>query len=279
MATPFVLLAVRFTVAFALLNLMLLTGKFSLRLKGKRVGLLLVLGLIQPVAYFICENYGVRLLPTSLIGTLLALLPIVSLVAARIFLKEKARASQVFFSLLSVAGVFLTTVLKAPGDFSWAGFFLILGAVAAGVIFTVLSRGIAHEFSAFERTYVMFALGSAVFTAVALIESAGNVREMILVPLGSGEFWVSILFLAGLSSVGAFMMLNYAMTYQSVAKTTIFTNITTVITILAGVLILHESFDIYQAIGSVIIIVSAYMVNAGRKDARSVAAPGVTPEG
>ncbi len=271
--TPFVLLAVRFTVAFALLNIMLLTGKFSLHLKGKRVGLLLVLGLIQPVAYFICENYGVRLLPTSLIGTLLALLPIVSLVAARIFLKERARTSQVVFSLLSVAGVFLTTLHQAPGDFSWAGFFLILGAVVAGIIFTVLSRGIAHEFSAFERTYVMFALGSAVFTAIALIQSAGNVQEMILIPLGHGEFWVSILFLAGLSSVGAFMMLNYAMTHLSVARTTIFTNITTVITILAGVMILHESFDVYQAIGSVIIIVSAYMVNAGRKGVTTAQLP------
>jgi drug/metabolite transporter (DMT)-like permease len=265
-AAPFVLLAVRFTVAFALLNIMLLTGKFSLHFTGKRVGLLLVMGLIQPVAYFICEVYSVGLLPTSLIGTLLALLPIVSLAAARIFLKERARASQVFFSLLSVAGVFLTTVLKTSGDFSWLGFILIMGGVLAGVLYTVLSRSIAHEFSAFERTYVMFALGSAVFTLIALIQSAGNMREMILAPLGRGEFWVSIAFLAGLSSVGAFMMLNYAVTHLSVARTTIFANITTVITILAGVLILGESFDLYQAIGSVIIIVSAYMVNAGRKD-------------
>jgi drug/metabolite transporter (DMT)-like permease len=265
-AAPFVLLAVRFTVAFALLNIMLLTGKFSLHFTGKRVGLLLVMGLIQPVAYFICEVYSVGLLPTSLIGTLLALLPIVSLAAARIFLKERARASQVFFSLLSVAGVFLTTVLKTSGDFSWLGFILIMGGVLAGVLYTVLSRSIAHEFSAFERTYVMFALGSAVFTLIALIRSAGNMREMILAPLGHGEFWVSIAFLAGLSSVGAFMMLNYAVTHLSVARTTIFANITTVITILAGVLILGESFDLYQAIGSVIIIVSAYMVNAGRKD-------------
>src|SRR5204862_345545 len=33
--TPFILLAVRFTVAFIILNLLLLTGKFKLHLKGK----------------------------------------------------------------------------------------------------------------------------------------------------------------------------------------------------------------------------------------------------
>jgi drug/metabolite transporter (DMT)-like permease len=132
-------------------------------------------------------------------------------------------------------------------------------------MFNVLSRRISDQFSAFERTYVMFAVGSAVFTCIALIKSAGNFREMVVVPLCNGEFWVSIVYLAGLSSVGAFLMLNYSVTYLDIASASIFANITTVITILAVVLILHESFGIYQIIGSVVIILAAYGVNAKRK--------------
>jgi drug/metabolite transporter (DMT)-like permease len=51
------------------------------------------------------------------------------------------------------------------------------------------------------------------------------------------------------------------MTYLDVAKASIFANITTMISILAGVLILKESFGIYQVIGSIIIIASVYGVN------------------
>jgi len=261
-AAPFVLLAVRFTVAFLLLNCLLLFRICKLKLMGKKIGLLLLLGVIQPVIYFVCENYGVKLSATSFVGTILALIPIVSLIAARIFLKERIRASQAVCFLFSVAGVFLTTLHQGSGGFSWQGLLLLLVAVCAGATFNVLSRSISVQFSAFERTYVMFALGSAVFTCIALFQSAGNIQEMLIVPLSNGSFWVSIFFLAGLSSVGAFLMLNYAVTHLDIASASIFANITTVITILAGVLILHESFGIYQIIGSVIIILAAYGVNA-----------------
>ncbi len=264
-AVPFVLLAVRFTVAFLLLNGLLLFRVCRLNLKGKRIGSLLLLGLIQPVIYFICENYGVKLSPTSFVGTMLALVPVASLIAARVFLKEKIRAFQTACSLLSVAGVFLTTLGQERGSFSWLGFLLMLAAVCAGAMFNVLSRKISVRFSAFERTYVMFALGSAVFTCIALIQSAGDVQEMFLAPLREADFWIPVLYLAGLSSVGAFMMLNYSVTHLDVASASIFGNITTVITILAGVLLLNETFGVYQVVGSLIIVLSAYGVNARRR--------------
>lgn len=263
--TPFVLLAVRFTVAFLLLNCLLLFRVCKLHLKGKKIGLVLLLGLIQPVVYFICENYGVKLSATSFVGTILALIPVASLIAARVFLKERIRAFQAACFLISVGGVFLTTLQQSSGSFSWLGFILLLIAVCVGAMFNVLSRKISAQFSVFERTYVMFALGSAVFTCIALIQSVGNFREMVIVPLSGGKFWISILYLAGLSSVGAFLMLNYSVTHLDIASASIFANITTVITILAGVLILHENFGIYQIIGSVIIVLAAYGVNAKRK--------------
>jgi drug/metabolite transporter (DMT)-like permease len=264
-ATPFVLFAVRFTVAFLLLNCLLVFRVCRLMLKGKRIGLVLLLGLIQPVMYFICENYGVKLSATSFVGTILALIPVASLIAARVFLKEKIRIFQAACFLVSVGGVFLTTLHQSSGSFSWLGFILLLIAVCIGAMFNVLSRKISVQFSAFERTYVMFALGSAVFTCIALVQCAGNLREMVIVPLSDREFWISIVYLAGLSSVGAFLMLNYSVTHLDIASASIFANITTVITILAGVLILHESFGIFQIIGSAVIILAAYGVNAKHK--------------
>lgn len=53
-AAPFVLLAVRFSVAFLILHCFLLTGKRKVRLKGKNIKMLLCLGLFQPIVYFIC---------------------------------------------------------------------------------------------------------------------------------------------------------------------------------------------------------------------------------
>ena len=68
-AAPTVLLAFRFTVAVAAMTLVVLVnalvGKlrgrplFAFSLRGKPVYKLLLLDIVQPVAYFIFENYGI----------------------------------------------------------------------------------------------------------------------------------------------------------------------------------------------------------------------------
>lgn len=257
----FVMLAARFSLAFIFLNLLILTGKFKINLKKGNLGYLLLLGIVQPIIYFICESYGIQLSSTSFVGTILALIPMVSLVLGVVLLKEKVKALQVFCTLASVIGVILTAMGQASGSFSWLGFALLLGAVFSASVFNIISRKISVEFSAFERTYVMFALGSVTFILIALIQSGSNFQTLILNPLSDLNFIVPIIFLAGLSSVGAFLMINYAMTYLDVARIAIFGNITTVISILVGVIILKESFGLYQLIGSIIIIASVYIVN------------------
>lgn len=264
-ATPFVLLAFRFTVAFIILNIFVLTKKFKINLKGKNVKLLLLLGLVHPVSGFILENYGIKLSATSYVGTIMALIPIVSIVLGFWFLGEKVKLYQIVFTLLSIVGVSITTFGQVSGEFSWLGFVLILGTVFASSMFSVLSRKISKEFTAFERTYVMFAMGCIVFVSMALIMSRNNMQEMIIAPMKSSEFWIPVIFLSTFSSVGSFFMINYAMTYLSVAQASIFVNLATVICILAGVFILGESIGVYQIIGIVIIMVSAYGVNRKRK--------------
>jgi drug/metabolite transporter (DMT)-like permease len=260
-ATPFVLVATRFTVAFLILNALLLTKRFTLDLKGKTIKTLFLLGLFQPILYFICETYGVKLLATSFIGTIVALVPIISALFGFLFLQERVRLFQVICAIFSVFGVFITTWGQSMGSFSWLGFILILLAVCSTSMFNVLSRSLSKQYTSFERTYVMFGLGSIIFTAMAFIQCRNNLQELLIAPLTNSDFWISIVYLAGISSVVAFLMLNYAITTLDVAKAAIFANITTVVTIFAGVFILNEDFGIPQIIGSVIIIASAYGVN------------------
>ncbi len=257
----FVMLAARFMLAFVFLNLLILIGKFKINLKKGNIGLLLLLGIVQPIIYFICESYGIQLSATSFVGTILALIPMVSLVLGVVLLKENVRPLQVFCTLASVCGVILTAMGQAAGSFSWLGFALLLGAVFSASIFNIISRKISVDFSAFERTYVMFALGSVTFILLAFVQSGNHFQTEILNPLSNLNFIVPIIFLAGLSSVGAFLMINYAMTYLDVARIAIFGNITTVISILVGVIILKERFGLYQMIGSMVIIASVYIAN------------------
>ena len=87
LTTPFVLLAVRFLAAFLLLNILVLVGVIKLDLKGKPIKMLLVLGLVQPVLYFICESYGIAMTTASFSGVMIGLVPVGGLVFDMIFMK------------------------------------------------------------------------------------------------------------------------------------------------------------------------------------------------
>ena len=88
LTTPFVLLSFRFLTAFLVLNLLLFTGLQKISLKGKPVGRLLLMGLIQPVIYFICETYGIALTTSSFAGVVIGLAPVMGLLFGTLFLKR-----------------------------------------------------------------------------------------------------------------------------------------------------------------------------------------------
>ncbi|MDO4582321.1 MAG: DMT family transporter [Bacillota bacterium] len=259
-APPFVLLAVRFIVAFALMNLLLLGSRFKLELRGKPIKWILLLGLFEPVLYFIFETYAVLYSPTSFVGIMIAMLPIVTMLLGVPLLKERLRPLQILCGAASVFGVTVTMFGQMELDFNWLGFLLLIGTVLTASLYIIVSRKIAAEVSSFERTYVMFAEGCLVFTILALLQMHGHMQELLL-PFSSPVFWRAVIYLSAASSVVAYIALNYTLNYLTVAQSSIFANLTTVITILAGVLILDEPFGVKQIIGSAIIILAVYGVN------------------
>lgn len=259
-AEPFVLLAVRFLTAFVVMHILRTLKIVPCELKGKDLKPLILLGIYQPVIYFICESYGIRETSSSFAGIIIALIPIAGVVLGGLILRERPTAAQMFFSVLSVAGVIVMTAVDGMGTFQWKGFLFLLGAVLSGAMFSVHSRSIADKFTAFERTYVMFGIGTAVFVLMAALRIGTDVQLWIR-PLTNGGFWISILYLACVSSVGAFLLLNKALDVLDVTRSLVFANVTTVISVLAGVLILHEHFSAVQAIGIVMVIIGVYGVN------------------
>lgn len=258
--SPLVLLAWRFLVAFAAVNLMLLFGGVRLQLKGKRVGRLLLLGVFQPVLYFICENYGIRETNATFSAVMIALVPVAALAFEALFMGEKPSWLQAIFSVLSVGGVVLMALLTDTGGVVRpVGVILLIGAVVTAVGFNVMSRKTASEFSPFERTYMMFLLASVVFTVLAVGENRHDLAALVT-PITDWSFVGALIYLGLLSSVGAFFLINYANTYLPLARTTVFSNVITVVSVFAGAVFLHEPFGPWAAVAAVMIVVGIWGV-------------------
>ncbi len=257
-ASPIVLLAYRFTLAAVLMSVIALMRRDLLRLKGKPIGSLILLGFCQPVLYFICENYGILYVSTTFAAVMLALVPIAAMLLGMVFLREVPKIGQAICSIVSVGGViFLALKSNAEGTVTGWGIVLLIGAVFSAAFFNLLSRKTAASFSAFERTFMMFLLAAVVFDLWAVIE-CGGVNKTLLAPLFSSSFRIGILYLGGVSSVGAFLLYNSATTYLTVARATAFSNVITVVSLLAGAFFLHEPLALSSWIASAVIVLGVW---------------------
>ena len=268
-AHVFTLLSHRFLIAFIVMSLAAVfrLAKLDLRGKGRRALLLVLLGLAEPVAYFFGEQYGILHSTTIFSGVMIAMIPVAATLAAAVFLRERPAWLQLLFCLISIAGVVgIGLMNRSSGSIDAIGVFALVGCVLAAVVYTLLSRRLSAEFTPFERTYMMIAVGAAVFTALALIRAKGSVAAY-LAPFGETPYLLSVLFLSLFCSVAAYFLSSYAITHMSVARTTVFANLTTAVSVFAGAVILHEPFSAVGIVCCVLILAGIWGVQKAARDA------------
>ena len=94
----------------------------------------------------------------------------------------------------------------------------------------------------------------------------GTVTELISLPFNKGEFLIAILYQGIGCSVVAFFLSNVAIANIGVNRTSSFIGVSTVVSIIAGTVLLKESFTSMQIAGAVVIIIGVYVANAKIKE-------------
>ncbi len=264
---PLIILSVRFTMAFIFLNILLLSGRFKINLKGKPKTKLIFMGIAQPLLYFIFELYGLSMVSSALSGVIIALVPVVVIILARITLNENATVMQTVCTLISIIGVSAISIISNDGSKNhFSGIILLICAVICASVFNVLSRSESAHFSPFERTYIMFLIGIVGFNLITVFILRENYLPLLISSLSNIKFIIAIIYLSLFSSVLAFLLYNFSTTVISVVQSSSFSNIITAVTVLAGVIILKESFSVLEYILCAVIILGVWGVNVLKKD-------------
>ncbi len=259
---PFQLLAYRFSIAAISLSILVLLNIIKINFKGKKMGLLILLAVVQPGLYFIFETIGIAMTTSSEAGMMIALIPVFVTILAAIFLKEKPTLIQIPFIILSVAGVLFIVLMRDNSGQSGKliGIIYLLGAVLMAGIYNILSRKLSLSFKPVEITYLMMWSGAIFFNILALINHTGRFYSY-LSPIIDIQILIPVLYLGILSSVIAFLMMNFTLSQIEAAQSAVFANLTTIVSILAGVFIRGESFYWFQIIGGILIVIGVWGTN------------------
>ena len=259
--TPIGLISYRFLTAFLVIELLRLFGFIKIRLKFTYVKSLLLVAIFQPVLYFLFEVYGLARTSSSEAGMMIALIPIFVSILSALILKEKPKVIQVFFIVLSVFGIIYIQVSKSNSglQFELLGFLLLFGAVLSAAVFNITSRNASKVLKAYELTYFMMLIGAIVFNSIYLInlmeenrlgDYLGNLQHI--------ELLGPILYLGVVASIGGFFLVNYALGHLEAHVASIYSNLATIVSIVAGAVFLGETLYYYHYLGSLLIVVGVY---------------------
>jgi len=263
-AAPFELLSFRFLTAFVIMTLLIVFRLVKVNFKNKPIKLIIFLGFCNPILGNILDAYGLTQCSSSQAGIILALVPIAVTILAVYILKEIPSGKQVASIAISILGVvFIVMMGKSDtGTSSLLGITLILVECIVIAIYNVLSRKLSTNFSPFELTYFSIAFGALVFNAISVFS---HIRQHNLSayfdPLFNKDFLIPILYLGIFASILAFFLLNYTLSKIEASETSVFSNVSTIVSIIAGVLILNENFQYYHIIGSILILIGVWGTN------------------
>ena len=198
---------------------------------------------------------------------ILACIPVMSLIASSLILKKKPLRIQVIGILITLAGVLITVfAVGVSSSLSITGYAALFIAVISYALYSVFVEK-AEGYTGEEITFVMLFAGAILFVIMALIESisSGDVAGLVKLPFNNSSFLIACLYQGIGCSVLAFFLSNIAIAKIGVNRTSSFIGIATVVSIVAGVLILKEPFTLFQIIGVVLIITGVYIANSKLK--------------
>ena len=264
-ATSMVILSLRFSFAAITLWILKLLKLIQINLKGRDIRELLILALPYPIMGFTFEMMGLQYASTAQGGIMVSLLPVMASILGVFILREKPRIWQWMFVFCSVIGVLINTLgARNQGDTgNLLGAILFLIANFGGALNNVLSRKASRRFRPVEISFVMACCGAVVFTAVAVIQGLlqGQLAAYYAGAFSSWPVFGSIFYLGVAASGLGFFCMNYTLSRLSTVKASVFTNLAAVVSILAGVVFLHEPLHSYQIFSAIFILAGVIGTN------------------
>lgn len=264
----FDILALRFLMSFVVLWILktLKIIKISVELKEligfsnrkKHIKNLMLTALFEPILYMVFETVGITHSTNVTTGVILSLSPIMTCILQELILKEKTTLLKKVFIAIGIIGVAYIAVNTDTnnGQDSIIGIVFLLLAITAGPLYCIYSRKSSVEFNAMEVTYICIFFGMVAFNAVNIVKHiiAGDILSYFT-PYFNAENMVGFIYLAVISAICGSSLGNFALGKVPPATLTAFSGLSSMITVILGVVLNDEALYIYHIIGFSLIMI------------------------
>jgi len=249
---PMTLAVARFVIACALLPLIAKLAKEDLRVRARDLPLFAASGFVGISLYFLGENNGVSLLSASESSLIIATIPVLTMLAERIFVRTRLGARAYAGAALSFAGVALIVARSEGAASSPLGFLYMGVAALSWVGYSFLTRLLPSSYGRVTVTFWQSLFGLAGCVPFALAESGSWTIPSLAVSLNVVYLGIAC------SAVGYWLYITSMQTLGA-GKSSVFINLIPVVSVVAAFFVLGERLAPIQLAGGAVAVAGVYL--------------------
>ena len=210
------------------------------------IGWLVLVCLLQPGIYYLCENYAIGLTTSSQAGVISAIVPLLVAAGAWLFLHEHISGRTLGGIALSIGGVAALSLGASAGAHApnpVLGNVLEVVAMVAAAGSMIALKHLVERYDPWLLTGIQALAGGVMFLPGAL---ASDPRTWLAMPASA---WWGVAYLGAFVSLGAFGLYATALAKLPASRAALAINAVPVVALITGWLVLGESLGALQAAG------------------------------
>ncbi|MGA2789914.1 MAG: DMT family transporter [Candidatus Bathyarchaeia archaeon] len=211
-------------------------------IKRRHIPRILLVSFASVVGYHLSLNYAETIVSSGLAGLLISFGPIFIVLLSAVFLKEKI--GNRLMLALAVAGAVILSINTDLSFLQITGPSAVVLAAFMYSIYSVGSKPLVKEYGALPIAIWVAAIGT-VFTLPLL---SWNFLDQVSTLSVWG--WLSVLYLAVLSTVVANMILYTLISDRAVSRLSVQLYLVPLVSLAGGILLLGENFSAFTALGA-----------------------------
>ncbi|RGD75201.1 DMT family transporter [Anaerofustis stercorihominis] len=257
----FLVLSSRFFVAFIVMLIIFLIKKRPIDLSFKHKEMF-KLSFYNPVVNFSFQTIGVMMCPVTTVSVLIALIPIANVIVSYFMLHEKLTIKQASCMAICIAGTIIASVSSSVNNnyhFAVIGAALIIMSIFSRAIYQGKFKQIGKDVDLNDVCFYQIYYGFIIFLIILLIFMFLSPTHQIISVIRNIDFIYGILYLALLATIAVFYLNNFAVKNISVISVGLMNNVTVLVSTLAGIIFLSETFSYIQGIGLIMILIGSLL--------------------
>lgn len=249
---PTTTILMRLVVATVFFTTILFVFRLNEKVKKEHLGLFALAAMFEPFLYFIFEGYGLKSTSPIIGSAIIAMIPLVTPIAARIFLKERLSPMNIIGFIVSFVGVIVLLLNKnLELTASPKGILFLSGAVVVAVGYSIALIRLTKLYKPMTITWMQNIVGVIYFIPLAFImerfqpSDFANVHSYIVPVVCLGVFCSAI----------AYALWAFAFSKLGASKANVYSNLIPVFTAIFSYLLAIEALTVNKIIGILVVVV------------------------